>query len=197
MVRRNRNHGSRLAREREIWQNTVMSNSILQRQHAVKSGAPDALDASADIPPRTPAGDAFSAFIVQVFQLNGLLLAAGDALARPAGQTSARWRVLAAVEDAPSTVAQIARAWRLARQSVQRVADVLVREGLAVYEKNPSHRRAKLLRLTPRGRSALRTIQTAQRVWADALGAEIGEADLRQASAVLARASRVVMSRHR
>ncbi len=173
-----------------------MSNSIPQRQHAVKSGAPDALDVSAEIPPRTAAGDAFSALVVQVFQLNGLLLAAGDALARPAGQTSARWRVLAAVEDAPATVAQIAGAWGLARQSVQRVADVLVREGLAVYEENPSHRRAQLLRLTPRGRAALRMIQAAQRVWADALGAEMGEADLRQASAVLARVLRVVMSRH-
>lgn len=173
-----------------------MSNKIPQRQHAVKSGAPDALDASAHVPPRTAAGDAFSALVVQVFQLNGLLLAAGDALAKPAGQTSARWRVLAAVEDAPATVAQIARAWGLARQSVQRVADVLVREGLAVYEENPGHRRAKLLRLTPRGRSALRTIQAAQRVWADALGAEIGEADLRQASTILAPVLRVVMSQH-
>jgi len=76
------------------------------------------------------------------------------------------------------------------------VADVLVREGLAVYEENPGHRRAKLLRLTPRGRSALRTIQAAQRVWADALGAEIGEADLRQASAILARVLQVIVSRH-
>jgi hypothetical protein len=37
----------------------------------------------------------------------------------------------------------------LARQGVQRLADVLVRDGLAVYEPNPAHRRAKLLRLTP------------------------------------------------
>jgi DNA-binding MarR family transcriptional regulator len=66
-----------------------------------------------------------------------LLAAAGDALARPAGHTSARWRVLAAVEDGTSTVSQIARLWGLARQSAQRVADALVREGWAAYEKNP------------------------------------------------------------
>jgi DNA-binding MarR family transcriptional regulator len=70
---------------------------------------------------------------------------------------------------------------------VQRLADVLVGDGLAVYEPNPAHRRAKLLRLTPRGRSALRTVQAAQVRWADALGAELGEADLRQAGAVLDR----------
>jgi DNA-binding MarR family transcriptional regulator len=62
-----------------------------------------------------------------------------------------------------------------------------VRDGLAVYEDNPAHRRAKLVRLTPQGRTALRTIQTAQAAWADALGAELGQADLQQASVVLDR----------
>jgi DNA-binding MarR family transcriptional regulator len=125
--------------------------------------------------------------VVLVFRLDGALTAAGDELAKPAGQTTARWRVLASVEDAPATVSQIARAWGLARQSVQRVADALVREGWARYEENPGHRRAQLLRLTARGRRALGRIQEAQRPWADALGAEIGEPDLRRASSILAR----------
>jgi DNA-binding MarR family transcriptional regulator len=144
---------------------------------------------------RTPAGDALSELVVQVFRLNGLLVSTGDSLAQPAGQTSARWRVLATVEDGPSTIAQIARAWGLARQSVQRVADVLVEERYCLYEENPGHRRAQLLRITPRGSRALRTIQSAQRTWADALGAEIGEADLRKANEVLAQAIRVVAPR--
>ena len=139
-------------------------------------------------------GDALSELVVHVFRLNGLLLSTGDSLAQPAGQTSARWRVLATVEDGPSTIAQIARSWGLARQSVQRVADVLVEERYCHYEENPGHRRAQLLRITPRGRRALRTIQAAQRAWADALGADIGEADLRKANAVLARAIRAVAS---
>jgi hypothetical protein len=42
-----------------------------------------------------------------VFRLNGLLEDEGDALARPAGQTTARWQVLAAVEDTPRSVAEI------------------------------------------------------------------------------------------
>jgi DNA-binding MarR family transcriptional regulator len=58
---------------------------------------------------------------------------------------------------------------------------------LAAYQANPAHRRAKLVRLTPPGRTALRTIQTAQAAWADALGAELGQADLQQASIVLDR----------
>ncbi len=138
--------------------------------------------------PRTDAGDAFSAFAVAVLRLAGQLEAAGDALARPAGQTSARWRVLAAVEDAPAPVADVARALGLARQSVQRVADLLVADGLAAYAENPAHQRAKLLRLAPAGRSALRQVQAAQRGWADALGARLGAAELRRATAVLERA---------
>jgi DNA-binding MarR family transcriptional regulator len=128
-----------------------------------------------------------SQLIVLVFRLNGMLTAAGDALAQPAGQTSARWRVLAAVEQTPMTVAQIARAWSLARQSVQRVADLLEQDGLVSYEANPAHRRASLVRLTPQGRSALRRIQAAQREWADEVGREIGVEDLATANRILAR----------
>ncbi len=72
------------------------------------------------------------------------------------------------------------------------MADLLEQDGLAVYQANPRHRRAKLLRLTPQGRSALRAIQAAQRSWADALGAELGEADLRLASTVLERVLQAV-----
>lgn len=165
-----------------------MGRSVVRRQHSVKFDSDSAT--------RTPPGDAFSELVVLVFRLNGLLAAAGDALAEPAGQTTARWRVLAAIEDAPLTVSQIARLWGLARQSVQRVADVLAEDGLAAYEENPGHRRAQLLRLTPRGRSALRTIQAAQRVWADTLGAQIGEADLRKAIGALGRVLRSLAPRY-
>jgi DNA-binding MarR family transcriptional regulator len=128
-----------------------------------------------------------SQLTVLVFRLNGMLTAAGDALAQPDGQTSARWRVLAAVEHTPRTGAQIARAWSLARQSVQRVADLLEHDGLVSYEANPAHRRASLVRLTPQGRSALRHIQAAQREWADELGRQIGVKDLATANRILTR----------
>lgn len=150
----------------------MREGSISKRQHAVE---------------RSELGDAFSELVVRVFQLEGMLSAAGDALAEPAGQSSARWRVLAAVEAEPRSVAQIARAWSLARQSVQRVADRLEREGLVVYEDNPAHRRAKLVRLTADGRRTLRRIQTAQRAWADTAGAQIGRTTLDAANAALDR----------
>ena len=161
-----------------------MTTSVSKRQHAV--------NADAEPLSRTPTGDAFTALLGQVIGLTRRFTTVGEALAKPAGQTLARWLVLEAVRDQPATVAQIARGLHLARQSVQRLADLLVRDGLAAYEDNPAHRRAKLVRLTPQGRSALRTIQTAQRAWADALGAEIGEEDLRQASVILDRVLQAV-----
>ena len=138
-------------------------------------------------PSRTTAGDAFTALLGQVLGLTRRFTLIGEGLARPAGQTLARWLVMEMVQDDPATVAQIARRLHLARQGVQRLADLLVRDGLAVYEENPAHRRAKLVRLTPSGRAALRTIQRAQAAWADTVGAELGEADLRQASILLDR----------
>src|SRR5262245_57847369 len=126
-----------------------MGESLPNGQHAVNS-------------PRSAEGEALSRLVVQIFRLDGALTAAGDALARPAGQTSARWRVLAALERRPLTVAQIARAWSLARQSVQRIADALEHDGLLAYEDNPGHRRAKLVRLEPAGAHALARIQAAQ-----------------------------------
>jgi DNA-binding MarR family transcriptional regulator len=85
------------------------------------------------------------------------------------------------------SVAQIARAWTLARQSVQRVADELERDGLISYEENPDHRRAKLVRLTTTGAAALARIQDAQRAWANELGSQIDAGDLSLAAEILGR----------
>jgi DNA-binding MarR family transcriptional regulator len=164
-----------------------MSKTLSKRQHPVNR--------SARRPPRSDAGDAVSELVVKVFRLNGLLIAVGDAMAEPSGQTSARWRVLAAIDKTPLSVAQIARAWWLTRQSVQRVADVLVRDGLATYEANPNHRRAKLLRITPAGLSALHKIRLRQRAWAESLGAQIGEPELRAANATLTRMLKTLTTR--
>lgn len=162
-----------------------MARTLRNRQHTVNVGGDD-------VSRRTPAGDAFSALAILVLRLAGHLGAAGDDLARPSGQTSARWQVLAAAESAPLTVAQIARSLGLARQSVQRIADVLAHEDLVTYQENPAHRRAKLLRLLPKGRAVLHAIQAAQQPWADRLGAQIGEAELRRATTILERLLRAL-----
>jgi DNA-binding MarR family transcriptional regulator len=145
-------------------------------------------------PRRTPEGDAFTQLVLEVAWLGGLFTTAGEALARVSSQTLARWVILDFIEDKPSTVAQIARQRHIARQAVQRVADLLEREGLARYEPNPDHRRAKLLQPTARGREALRAISVEQKAWADALGAQIGAGRLRSTARTIEQIRRAVTS---
>lgn len=138
-------------------------------------------------PDRTAAGDAFALFSISVIRLASHLTTAGDALAKPAGQTSARWQILAAASHASMPVAEIGRVLGLARQGVQRIADILEMEGLVRYEDNPAHQRAKLLVLTEEGQAVLHDIQVRQAAWADVLGAEIGRDDLAATTTILTR----------
>jgi DNA-binding MarR family transcriptional regulator len=136
---------------------------------------------------RTPAGDALTELVLATFALNGRFLAAAEELARPAGLTAARWQVLGAVLRGPRTVSEIARVMGLARQSVQRLADLLVEQGLAAYRDNPAHRRAKLLEATDAGLAAVRAIHAPQVAWADRIAASVGAEDLEHALATVER----------
>jgi DNA-binding MarR family transcriptional regulator len=120
-----------------------------------------------------------------VFRLNGQFLGVAEELARPAGLTAARWQVLGAVLNDPLPVAGIARVMGITRQSVQRIADLLVAEGLAEYLPNPSHRRAKLVRPTDAGYAAVQRIDPGHAVLADQLADELGRAELARALDVL------------
>jgi DNA-binding MarR family transcriptional regulator len=112
------------------------------------------------------------------FRLNGQLLAVAEDMARPVGLTAAWWQVLGAVLGEPQSVSEIARAMGLTRQSVQRIADLLVERGLAAYAENPAHRRAKLVIPTQTGREAVAAISPAHAAAAKALVAELGAARL-------------------
>ncbi|MEE6257218.1 MarR family winged helix-turn-helix transcriptional regulator [Plantactinospora sonchi] len=133
----------------------------------------------------TDSGTAFSDLLVEVFRLNGLLLGAGDELGRPAGLTSARWQVLGVIDHQPGTVADVARAMGLARQSVRQTAEALARDGLVSFAENPRHRRARLMVLTPRGRRALRDVERRQAEWANRITAGLDPATLRAATGTL------------
>ena len=114
---------------------------------------------------------ALNELIIQVFRLNGDLLAAGDVLVGDLGLTSARWQVLGAIalSPVPLPVAHVARNMGLTRQAVQRVADDMRTEGLVRYEPNPHHRRAMLVVMTERGEDAYRRASERQERWADGL----------------------------
>ncbi|MFD5336574.1 MarR family winged helix-turn-helix transcriptional regulator [Streptomyces hawaiiensis] len=127
-----------------------------------------------------------------VFKLNGQFLAVAEELARPAGLTAAWWQVLGAVLGEPLPVSGIARAMGITRQSVQRIADLLVERGLAEYRPNPAHRRAKLLAPTGQGRAAIARIDPGHAAFADRLAEAFGEAELAEAVRTLERLSKVL-----
>ncbi|BAC72265.1 MarR family transcriptional regulator [Streptomyces avermitilis] len=133
--------------------------------------------------------DLFSRGALAVFRLNGQFLGVAEELARPAGLTAAWWQVLGAVLGEPLPVSGIARAMGITRQSVQRIADLLVERGLAEYRPNPAHRRAKLLAPTEEGRAAVARIGPGHAAFAGRLAQALGDAELAEAVRVLERLS--------
>ena len=126
------------------------------------------------------------------FRLNGQFLALAEEMARPVGLTAAWWQVLGAVLNAPLSVAGIAREMGMARQSVQRIADLLVDRGLADYRPNPAHRRAKLVAPTARGRKAVHAIDPAHAEVAARLSSAMGREEMASALAAMRRVCEVL-----
>ncbi|SFL15871.1 DNA-binding transcriptional regulator, MarR family [Methylobacterium pseudosasicola] len=117
--------------------------------------------------------DTLTDLVIDVFRLNGALLASGDALVADLGLTSARWQVLGAIAFAsvPLPVAHIARNMGLTRQAVQRSVDDMRADGLVRLDPNPHHRRAMLISMTDLGEAAYQAASQRQRSWAEALAA--------------------------
>ena len=120
---------------------------------------------------RTPAGDALSDLILDLFRLNSRMLASGDRLVAELGLTSARWQILGAIVTAerPQPVAWLARDLGANRQNVQRIVNDLHEEGLVAFETNPHHRRAQLVVLTGNGRQAFEAAMRLQAPWINGL----------------------------
>lgn len=137
----------------------------------------------------TPEQGLLSGVAKTVFRLNGQFLSLAEELAQPVGLTAAWWQVLGAVLNDPLAVAEIARQVGVTRQSVQRVADLLVEQGLAEYRPNPAHRRAKLLVPTAQGRAAVRRIGPAHAAFARRLAEKLGDDELRDVLNALTRLS--------
>lgn len=136
-------------------------------------------------PGRSEAGEEATRLILETFRLNGLLLTAGDRLAKELGLTSARWQVLGSIWDEARTVSGIARHMGLARQSVQRTALRLEADGFVGFADNPDHRRARLVSLTEKGVQALEELSRLQAEWVSGLAAEMPPANIRIARGVM------------
>ncbi len=133
--------------------------------------------------------DLLTGAALTVFRLNGQFLGVSEELARPVGLTAVHWQVLGAVLDEPLAVAGIARVMGITRQSVQRVADILVADGLADYRTNPAHRRAKLVAPTAQGVEAVHRITPDHAAFARRLCDQLGAAEFEITVDVLQRLS--------
>jgi DNA-binding MarR family transcriptional regulator len=140
-----------------------------------------------DPPSHTDAGELLTEVILTTLRLNARIMEVAQRIAAEGGLTAAWWQVLGGVLDEPRTVAEIGRRMGMTRQGVQRVADLLVEQGLAEYRPNPSHRRAKLLACTEAGYWAIRRISLAQVPWANQIGAEVGADDLKDSLGTMRR----------
>lgn len=120
---------------------------------------------------RTPAGDALTSFMLDLYRLNGLVVTAGDRLVARLGLTSARWQILGAIITAerPQPVAWLARDLGANRQNVQRIINDLQKEGLVAFETNPHHRRAQLIVPTDKGKQTFDAAMRLQAPWVNAL----------------------------
>jgi DNA-binding MarR family transcriptional regulator len=116
---------------------------------------------------RTPAGEALSGMMLDLFRVSSLALTAGDRLVASLGLTSARWQVLGAIirAERPQPVAWIARDLGTHRQNVQRIINDLNKDDLVDFEPNPHHRRAQLVVLTGKGRRAFSEAMQMQAPW--------------------------------
>jgi DNA-binding MarR family transcriptional regulator len=134
------------------------------------------------------ASAAFTNVILEVFRANGRLLLAGDRLVEPIKLTSARWQVIGAIrQKTESTVADIARTMGLQRQSVQRIVDILVREGLCKLQDNPNHRRSKLVVLTDKGWQTVERANDLRIAWTKKSSEGFSAAELELTAQVLQR----------
>lgn len=134
---------------------------------------------------RTPQGEEMSRLVWDILQTANRLTDSGNRLSAPFGLTAARWQVMGAITRESLTIAEIARRLSQTRQGVQRLADELVRDGLAAYSPNPRHLRAKLLAPTTRGVTSYRELMEAQAKWLNALSADLRVEDIAAARGVL------------
>src|SRR5437868_12896917 len=120
---------------------------------------------------RTPAGDALTGLMQDLFRLNSLLLTAGDRMVARLGLTSARWQILGAIVTAerPQPVAWLARNLGANRQNVQRIINDLHKERLVAFAANPHHRRAQLVILTDKGKQTFDAALRLQAPWINSL----------------------------
>jgi len=132
-------------------------------------------------------GDIFTEIVLETFKVSGLLTTEGDRLTEAHGLSSARWKILGSLvrSNSPLTVSQIARIMGQARQSVQRLVDVMHKGEILNLINNPNHKRAKLVVLTTKGQDIFTKLNEIWDPWAEQYSRELNEKELEVTLATL------------
>ncbi|MCP3671665.1 MAG: MarR family transcriptional regulator [Gammaproteobacteria bacterium] len=135
----------------------------------------------------SPEAEALVRLNLAISKLNGIFLDLGNELFRPIGMTNARSQVMGAIDIAgvPLTAAQIARNMGLSRQSVQRIINILVDDGLLVLEDNPHHKRASLVKITAAGEEKILQIREVLFRWSEQVASNFKIGGLEQGLGLL------------
>jgi len=136
-------------------------------------------------------GDIFTEIVLETFKVSGLLTTEGDRLTEVYGLSSARWKILGSLarSSSPLTVSQIARIMGQARQSVQRLVDVMYKDGILSLTNNPNHKRAKLVTLTAKGDEIYTNLDEIWNPWADRYSKQLNKKELETTLATLKKIS--------
>jgi DNA-binding MarR family transcriptional regulator len=105
---------------------------------------------------KTPASNALTDLIRAVLRMNATVQKSGTRLMRGTGMTNARWQTISELFalEKRVTVSELSRHMGLTRQSVQRLADDMARDGLVEFVENLGDARAMHLLLTEVGKVA-------------------------------------------
>jgi len=103
---------------------------------------------------RTSAGQAVEDLIIEIVATFFLLRAEGIRIGVVSPSGEGYWSVLRILKtQGAQTVPQIARYRYVPRQSIQKLANEMLKDGVIELVNNPAHKRSKLLRLTSKGES--------------------------------------------
>ncbi|HUZ76121.1 MAG TPA: MarR family winged helix-turn-helix transcriptional regulator [Chloroflexota bacterium] len=138
--------------------------------------------------------EVFALLVADIYDAAGVLRRYGERTALSAGQTQARWQVLSVVSEGEWTVPRAADRLGTSRQAVQRIANELVGDGLALFIENSRRRRSPFVVLTPAGRGVLATITEQAQDSNRQLFAKLGDLDLDAVRSTLRQLTSLVRS---
>jgi DNA-binding MarR family transcriptional regulator len=144
-------------------------------------------------PRRRPSALALDLLIRDILFCYFRLNARGEHMFAVIGQTPGKVSLMRSLrEEGAQSVAQLARSRPVARQGVQRMADELAAAGLIEFVPNPSHRRAKLARLTTRGQLLMEKAMAGELRWAARLAHNFSEREIETTRHVIRRLKQIL-----